>query len=80
MIAGSKDEELLASLGRTREQDHGIAVHEAGHAVCARLLRHALGGATVDPGPGYEGRVWGERHVEAEDRGDAADVRRSLLR
>ena len=80
MIAGSKDEELLASLGRTREQDQRIAVHEAGHAVCARLLGHALGGATVDPGPGYEGRVWGERHVEAfaEGRGDATDVREAL--
>jgi hypothetical protein len=58
-------DELLAAIGRTREQDQRIAVHEAGHAVCARLLGHALGGATVDPGPGYEGRVWGERHVEA---------------
>jgi hypothetical protein len=73
-------DELLASLGRTEEQDHRIAVHEAGHAVCARLLGHALGGATVDPGPGYEGRVWSERHVEAfvEGRGDASDVREAL--
>jgi hypothetical protein len=71
---------LLASLGRTEEQDQRIAVHEAGHAVCARLLGHALGGATVDPGPGYEGRVWSERHVEAfvEGRGDASDVREAL--
>jgi hypothetical protein len=39
-----------------------------------------VGGATVDPGPGYEGRVWGERHVEAfaEGRGDASDVREAL--
>ncbi|MCK1709090.1 MULTISPECIES: hypothetical protein [unclassified Bradyrhizobium] len=68
---------MLASLGRTEERDHRLAVHEAGHAVCARLLGHALGGATVDPGPGYGGLVWRERYVPAspEVRGDASDVR-----
>jgi hypothetical protein len=71
---------LLASLGRTEEEDQRIAVHEAGHAVCARLLGHLLGGATIDPGTGYQGRVWGERHVEAfaNGRGDASDVREAL--
>lgn len=71
---------LLAALGRTYDQDCRIAIHEAGHIVAARLLGHSLGGATVDPGTGYEGRVWGERHVEAftEDRGDAADVRGAI--
>lgn len=70
-------DDLLASLGRTYDQDHRIAVHEAGHIVAARLLGHPLGGATVDRGSGYEGRVWGEGHVEAfaEGRGDAVDVR-----
>ena len=29
---------MLASLGRTKEYDQRIAIHEAGHAVCARLL------------------------------------------
>jgi len=73
-------DELLARIGRTEEQDQRIAVHEAGHAVAARLLGNPLGGATVDPGPGYEGRVWGERHMEAfaEGRGDASDVRAVL--
>lgn len=73
-------DDLLASLGRTEEQDQRVAVHEAGHAVAARLLGHLLGGATVDPGPGYEGRVWGERHAEAfaEGRGDAADLREAI--
>jgi hypothetical protein len=73
-------DELLAVLGRTEEQDQRIAVHEAGHAVCARLLGHPLGGATIDPGTGYQGRVWGERHVEAcaNGRGDASDVREAL--
>jgi hypothetical protein len=44
------------------------------------LLGHPLGGATVDPGPGYEGRIWGEHHVEAfsQGRGDASDVRGAL--
>ncbi|WP_354113601.1 hypothetical protein [Bradyrhizobium sp. RT3a] len=39
-----------------------------------------MGGATVHPGSGYEGRLWGERHVEAfaEGRGDASDVREVL--
>jgi hypothetical protein len=73
-------EEMLARIGRTEEQDQRIAIHEAGHAVAARLLGHSLGGATVSPGPGYEGRVWGERHVEAfaEGGGDASDVREAL--
>ena len=73
-------DELLASLGRTEEEDERIAVHEAGHAVCARRLGHPLGGATVDPGPGYEGRVWGEGHAEAftNGRGDASHVREAL--
>jgi hypothetical protein len=73
-------DELLAALGRTYDDDVRIAIHEAGHAVAARLLGHPLGGATVDPGPGYEGRVWGERHVEAfaQGRGDAANVREVL--
>ena len=55
---------LLATLGRTHDQDVRIPIHEAGHAVCARLLGNDVGGATVNPGPGYEGRVCGERHVE----------------
>jgi hypothetical protein len=71
---------LLAVLGRTEEEDERIAVHEAGHCVAARLLGHPLGGATVDPGPGYEGRVWGELYAEAftNGRGDASHVRETL--
>lgn len=53
--------ELLASLGRTFEEDVRIAVHEAGHAICARLLGHEVGGVTVSPdtGRGYERLCWG---------------------
>jgi hypothetical protein len=44
------------------------------------VLGHPLGGATVDPGLGYEGRVWGEHHMEAftEGRGDASNIREVL--
>ncbi|WP_426433867.1 hypothetical protein [Bradyrhizobium genosp. P] len=66
--------------GRTYEADVRISVHEAGHAVAARLLGHSLGGATVDPGPGYDGRVWGEGHMEAlkDGTGDATHIRETL--
>jgi hypothetical protein len=77
---GDEYRKMLAAIGRVEETDRRVAIHEAGHAVAARLLGHPLGGATVDPGAGYEGRVWGERHMEAftEGRGDAADVRQAL--
>jgi hypothetical protein len=68
-------DELLASLGRTEDQDQRIAVHEAGHAVCARLLGHSLGGATIDPDPNgrYGGLVWGPRHSVAYGKDDDGD-------
>lgn len=72
-------DELLAMLGRTEEQDQRIAVHEAGHAICARLLGHEVGGVTANPDPihGSEGLCWGVGHSEAFSEGgaDAADVR-----
>jgi hypothetical protein len=45
-----------------------------------RRRGHPFGGATVDPGPGYEGRVWGECYEEAftGGRGDASHVRETL--
>jgi hypothetical protein len=68
-------DELLTSLGRTEDDDQRIAVHEAGHAVCARLLGHPLGGATVDPDPNgkYAGLVWGPRHSVAFGKDDDGD-------
>ncbi|OKO75127.1 hypothetical protein AC629_34385 [Bradyrhizobium sp. NAS80.1] len=75
-------DELLRALGRTPEQDRRISIHEAGHAVCARLLGHDVGGVTLipDAARGYEGLCWGVGHAEAfaEGRGDASDVRDAL--
>jgi hypothetical protein len=73
--ASDEYDELIASLGRTEEEDERIAVHEAGHAVCARLLGHPLGGATVDPDPNgkYGGLVWGPRHSVAYGKDDDGD-------
>jgi hypothetical protein len=51
--------EMLPRDPEGRLQVVRVATHEAGHVVGARLLGHEVGGATVDPGPGYEGRVWG---------------------
>jgi hypothetical protein len=79
---GREDDELLASRGRTREQDQRIAAHQAGHAVCASLLGHEVGGVTVNPdaAQGCEGLCWGVGYTEAfsEGRGDAADVREAI--
>jgi len=73
-------DELLAVLGRTEEEDKRIAVHEAGHAICARILGHDIGGVTVNPANGYEGLCWGIGHTQAfaQGRGDASDVREIL--
>lgn len=70
--AGFEDEPdaydlLLNEIGRSEEEDERIAVHEAGHAVAARLLGNPLGGATINPDPNgkYGGLVWGPRHSVA---------------
>src|ERR1700692_1257912 len=43
--------------GRSYDDDVRIAIHEAGHAVAARLLGHEVGGVTVnlDPDRGSAG-------------------------
>ncbi|MEH2563476.1 hypothetical protein [Bradyrhizobium sp. AZCC 2289] len=75
-------DELLASLGRTEDEDLRISIHEGGHTTAARLLGREVGGVTVNPDPvrGYEGLCWGVGHTEAfaEGRGDASDVRNVL--
>ncbi|MCK1495045.1 hypothetical protein IVB14_32735 [Bradyrhizobium sp. 180] len=87
MIDQSEEEnaeydDLLKQLGRTEEQDQRIAIHEAGHAICARVLGHPVGGVTVNPDPvrGSEGMCWGVGHAEAyaAARGDASDVRKAI--
>lgn len=66
---------LLAEFGRTEEEDERIAVHEAGHAVAARLLGKPLGGAIINPDPNgkYGGLVWGPRNSVAFSRDDDTD-------
>ena len=68
---------MLTLIGRSPEEDERISIHEAGHALAARLLGHPLGGATVDPDPNgkYGGLVWGPRHSVAFGKhGDCDDV------
>ncbi|GIQ77097.1 hypothetical protein [Bradyrhizobium sp. RD5-C2] len=78
-VEGDDYDRLLATLGRTFDEDERIAIHEAGHAVCARRLGHEVGGVTVNPDQdrGSEGLCWGLGHTEAfaEGCGDASDVR-----
>jgi hypothetical protein len=68
-------DDLLAKLGRSEAEDQRIAIHESGHAICARLLGQPLGGATVNPDPNgkYGGLVWGPRHSVAFGSDDGAD-------
>ena len=77
-----KYDELLASLGRTEDDDQRIAIHEACHAVAARSLGHEVGGVTVNPDPdrGSAGLCWGVGYKEAfaSGRGDASNVREAL--
>jgi hypothetical protein len=68
--------------GRSWDEDVRIAIHEAGHAVAARLLGRQVGGVTVNPDTdrGFEGLCWGVGYKEAfnQGRGDASDVREAL--
>ncbi|MHC2670129.1 hypothetical protein ACVI1J_002292 [Bradyrhizobium diazoefficiens] len=68
-------DDLLAEIGRTKCEDERIAIHEAGHAVAARLLGKPLGGATINPDQNgkYGGLVWGPRHSVAFGSDDDGD-------
>jgi hypothetical protein len=65
----------LAAIGRSADEDYRICVHEAGHALAARLLGNPLGGTTCDPDPNarYGGLVWGPRRSEAYAKDGVAD-------
>jgi hypothetical protein len=45
--------------GRTPAQDSHIASHEAGHCLIGRVFDAPIGGATIEPGNGFAGLVWG---------------------
>jgi len=67
--------ELLAAISRTEDDDLRISIHEAGHAIAARLLGQPLGGATINPDPNgkFGGLVWGPRHSVAFSKDDDCD-------
>jgi hypothetical protein len=52
--------------GRSSTDDFRVAVHEASHAVAARLLGVSLGGVSCDPDPSgrFSGLTWGLRFFE----------------
>jgi hypothetical protein len=53
--------------GRTDAFDRQLAIHEASHAVVMRYVSaQQLEGATVEPGEGFAGRVWGQKSHIAE--------------
>ena len=75
-------DDLLASLGRTEEEDERIAVHEIGHYLANSLLgKSSISAVSITPGDGFEGICWGQQHSEAfvSPRGrDAASIRELL--
>lgn len=66
--------------GQTFNRDFRCAVHEIGHLLLARLLGDSVDGVTIDPGPGYDGQVWGPWSFKAFTSGDvdAAQIRAVL--
>jgi hypothetical protein len=55
-------DELLASIGRTEEQDRRIAVHELSHFLINRLLgKGSISEITISPAGDYEGLCRGAR-------------------
>jgi hypothetical protein len=61
---------------RSAEDDHRVAVHESGHAVCARLLGIELGGVTIEPTGEFGGMVFGLNFSErfADDTLDVSGL------
>jgi hypothetical protein len=75
-------DELLASLGRTEEQDQRVALHELGHYLTNLLLgKSSISAVSITPRDCFEGICWGEQHSEAfvsAGRRDAASIREIL--
>jgi hypothetical protein len=75
-------DQLLASLGRSEEQDQRIAIHELGHYLTNSLLgKSSISAVSITPGEGYEGVCWGQQHSEAfvsPRSRDAASIRELL--
>jgi hypothetical protein len=73
---------LLASLGRSEEQDQRIAIHEIGHYLTNSLLgKSSISAVSITPGDGFEGICWGQQHSEAfvsPRSRDAASIRELL--
>ena len=83
--AGDEHDEydtLLASLGRTEEQDQRIAIHEIGHFLANSLIgKSSVSAVSITPGDGFEGICWGQQHSEAfvsPRSRDAASIRELL--
>ena len=80
--------ELLAEIGRTKELDRRVALHESGHAICSRLTTgdcSSISSVTITPADSYEGQCRGARReafvrggVTAVDAVDASHVRKIL--
>ncbi|MFG3595531.1 hypothetical protein [Bradyrhizobium sp. RDI18] len=76
-------DDLLASIGRTEDQDRRIAVHELSHFFINRLLgTSSISEVTIDPAGDYEGLCRGARRSAFTKEGvvgaDAADIRKIL--
>jgi hypothetical protein len=62
--------------GRSSADDYRVAVHEASHAVVARLLGVSLGGVSCDPDPSgkFSGLTWGLKFFERYSDDDDAEA------
>jgi hypothetical protein len=76
-------DDLLASIGRTEEEDRRIAIHELSHFFANRLLGiSSIVEVTINPAADYEGLCRGARRAAFTKEGvagvDAADIRKIL--
>src|SRR5947207_4928226 len=76
-------DDLLATIGRTEEQDRRVAIHELSHFFVNRLLgTSSISEVTINPAVDYEGLCRGARQAAFTKEGvvgvDAADIRKIL--